>query len=410
MKKVWLYVLLMIANLWIGGQVAHAQIYDADGQYVDTIFHDHINRQAEDFITASLVVADPSNVLYSTLGHACLHVQCPAFEKDFFFSYESEGVRDRIWTFLKGDLKMGMVAWEPEEFLAMYAADGRGVTEYRLNLSPMQEQALWYYLDQRVDEGLNIPYDYFQRGCAKSVVEIVKNALGPHAISYGVWPERFYQKTQRELIADQLTDYPWNEFILHFLGGIEGDADCSLEKKLIIPTDLVEVWQQATIDGHPLLDNEPHVLVETTPEGLTKTTTTTTTKTALAWLTPMLVAILLLLVSWWTPWPMLVVQTLTGLLMCYLIGFSDLPCTTWNWLIIPFNPLPALLWHWRKYWALPYAGVLLIWIIVMCVYPHMLVGYPHVVLTAALVLLLLRQADYSYVKKLINNHNTNKFI
>lgn len=359
-------------------QPSSAQIIDADGQYVDTLFHDHVNRQAEDFIRVSLVVCDPSDVLYSTLGHACLHLQCPAFDKDFFFSYESEGVLDKVWTFLRGDLKMGMVAWEPENFVAMYAADGRGVREYQLCLSPGQEQALWYYMDQRVDEGWNHPYDYYRRGCAKSVVEVVNSALGSQAIHYGSWPDRFYEKTMRELIADQLDDYPWNEFILHFLGGIEGDKDCAPEQKLIIPTDLVDVWQQATIDGHPLLVSEPHVLVETT----------TTTKT---WFTPMLVAILLLIVSWWTPWPMLIVQTVIGLVMCYLIGFSDLPCTTWNWLIIPFNPLPALLWCWRKYWSLPWAMVLMGWIVAMLLVPHMLVGWPHIVLTAAMVVMLCRQ-------------------
>lgn len=282
---------------------------------------------------------------------------------------------------------MGMVAWEPDDFLAMYAAEGRGVREYLLHLSPQQEQALWYYMDQRVDMGLNLPYDYFRRGCAKSVVEVVNSALGSHTIQYGAWPERFREKTLRELVADFITDSPWNEFILYFLVGTEGDADCALEKKLIIPSDLVEVWQHATIDGHPLLDSEPHVLVETSASTSTSAFTFASIST---WFTPLLVAILLLLVSWWTPWPMLVVQTLLGLLLCYLVGFSDLPCTNWNWLIIPFNPLPIILWHWRRYWALPWAAILAGWIVAMLAYPHMLVAWPHIVLTAAMILLLLR--------------------
>lgn len=386
MIKTLIHTLWLSIGFWLMTvQPLSAQIYDADGQYVDTLFHDHINRQADDFIRVSLVVCDPSTVLYSTLGHACLHLQCPAFDKDFFFSYESEGVRQKVWTFLKGDLKMGMATWEPEDFLAMYAADGRGVREYELHLSPEQKQALWYYMDQRVDEGLNLPYDYFHRGCAKSVVEVVNSALGSHAIQYGAWPERFHEHTMRELIADQLDDHPWNEFILHFLGGIEGDKDCAPVQKLIIPTDLVEVWQQATIDGRPLLASEPHVLVAGQP------------KSGHTWFTPMLVAILLLIVSWFTPWPMLIVEALIGLVMCYLIVFSDLPCTTWNWLIIPFNPLPALLWRWRKYWSLPWVAVLMGWIVAMLAAPHMLVGWPHIVLTAAVVVMLFRHGDYNSI-------------
>lgn len=379
MERCLTYMLLTLAAICGLAQHASAQIVDAEGQYVDTIFHDHVNRQAEDFIAASLVVCEPSNVLYSTLGHACLHMQCPAYGMDFYFSYESENVREKVWTFLKGDLKMGMAAWEPEEFRQMYADSGRGIKEYTLHLSPQQKQALWYYLDQRVDEGLNLPYDYFHRGCAKSVVDVVKSALGPNVIRYGAWPERLVDKTQRELVADYIKNDPWNEFVLYFLVGVEGDADCSPEQKLIIPTDLVEVWQQATIDGHPLLDSEPRVLVDGEP------------KAKSTWCTPLLVAILLLLISWWTPYPMLVAQTAIGVVMAYLILFSDLPCTNWNWLLIPFNPLPAIAWHWRKYWALPWAMVLTVWLIAMVVYPHMLIDWSHAILVLAMIVLFAKQ-------------------
>lgn len=377
---------------------ASAQVYDAEGQYVDTVFHDHVNRQAEDFIQAGLVVCDPSDVLYSTLGHACLHLECPAFDKDFFFSYESEGVPHKVLTFLRGDLKMGMVAWEREDFLAMYAADGRGVREYQLNLTTEQEQALWYYLDQRVDEGVTLPYDYFHRGCAKAVVQVVKSALGQQTIHYGAWPERIVVKTQRELVADYITDSPWNEFILYFLVGTEGDWDCALEQKLIIPADLAEVWQHAEIGGKKLLASEARILV--VPEEKESGEKLVMLK---HWCMPIMVAIMLLLLTWWTPWPMLVMQTALGLLMAYLIGFSDLPCTTWNWLIIPFNPLVAIGWHWRRYWALPMAILLMVWLLVMAVYPHTLVGLPHVVLAAGVVLMLLKHTDWhAFCKRIIN--------
>ena len=36
-------------------------------------FNDTIDRLAEDFITVSLVVSEPGEVLYGVLGHACLH-------------------------------------------------------------------------------------------------------------------------------------------------------------------------------------------------------------------------------------------------------------------------------------------------------------------------------------------------
>lgn len=378
MKKYLTYLLLTLAALCGSMQYASAQIYDAEGQYVDTLFHDHINRQAEDFVKVSLVVCDPCDILYSTLGHACLHLECPTFGLDYFFSYESESVRDKVWTFLKGNLKMGMFALDREEFLSEYRNAQRGVREYTMNLSPQQKQELWRVLDEKVEQGFDIPYDYFHRGCAKAVVQVVNEALEPNAIQYALWSEKYTRQTQREIVRNYIDNAPWSEFEMYFLIGVEGDKDYPCEQKLIVPMDLVEVWQQATINGDPLLSSEARELLPSYPQ-----------KKA-TWCTPLLIAILLFLISWWIPYPMLVVQLALGLLMTYLILFSNLPCTNWNWLLIPFNPLPAILWYWRKYWAMPFAFVLGVWVVVMVAWPYTLVATEHLILVLAEIVVFVK--------------------
>ena len=158
-----------------------------------------------------------------------------------------------------------------------------------------------------------------------------------------------------------------------------------------MPTDLVEVWQQATFDnGKQVLENEPSVLLEakSSNEG--------------TWCTPLLVSMLLLLLSF-APWKavdyaLLALYTAIGAVMTHLILFSTLPCTDWNWLIIPFNILPAIFWHWRKYWALPYAAVLLIWCLVMSgefFWGHVLVDWPHIILALSFIIVLVKRYLYS---------------
>lgn len=349
-------------------------------------FNDTIDRMADDFVTVSLVVCDPDEVLYSTLGHAALHLQCPIFNLDYIFSYESENVRDKIWTFLKGNLKMGMFGIPTDEFLSGYQMTGRGVREYTIHLSPEQEQKLWEVMDNLAAKGANIPYDYFRRGCAKSVVQVIHKALGTSAIHYAPWDEKYTKHTMRELATTFATNVPWIEFVSYFLVGVEGDRDYPCEQKLIVPTDLVEVWQKATFDsGEPVLDSEPRILLEATRhnEG--------------TWCTPLLVSLLLLLLAF-VPWKvvdytLLALYTLIGAVMTYLILFSNLPCTDWNWLIIPFNILPAIFWPWRKYWALPYAAILLIWCLVMSgefFWGHVLVDWPHIILTLAFCVVLVK--------------------
>lgn len=86
--------------------------------------------------------------------------------------------------------------------------------------------------------------------------------------------------------------------------------------------------------------------------------------------------------------------------MTYLILFSHLPCTQWNWLIIPFNILPAIAWYWRRYWALPYACVLFIWCLVMAselLWGHVLVDWPHIVLALSFGVVIFKQ--YLYFRK-----------
>ena len=97
-------------------------------------------------------------------------------------------------------------------------------------------------------------------------------------------------------------------------------------------------------------------------------------------------------------WLMLAIQTMLGVVLFYLIYFSNLCCASWNWMLIPFAPLPILLWHWRKYWALPYAGALVIWSIYMVVLPlweERIIDLSHVMLILAWILVIIKQSNIS---------------
>ena len=364
---------------------------DAQGQYVDTVFHDNVDRTAEDFVIASLLVADPGTVMYTVLGHACIRLQCPTFDMDYCFSYEAEDVSQKVLSFLAGKLMMGLFAIPVEDYCALYKEDGRGVYEYKLNLPIEVKRELWRVLDESLEKGQKLPYDYFHRGCAITIVKFVNKALGGKKIVYdkSLYEEAFNARkiwingTQRAL---------WVRFIALFIAGGETSVPLYGEKQLIIPIDLVDAWQKAKVNGEYLLESKPTVLVEGKPQVND------------GWFTPMVLAIILILLSiinlWvkypYFDWLMLVAQTLIGCGMTYLICFSDLCCTEWNWLIIPFNPLPAVCWKWRKYWALPYAGVLVLWCIAMTaitIWGHVLVDWSHIVLVLSFVTVLLKQSN-----------------
>ena len=189
-----------------------------------------------------------------------------------------------------------------------------------------------------------------------------------------------------------MAKYPWVWFVLNFICGVEIDQLLPDEQQLVVPLELVKAWQNATIDGKLVISTEhPIVLVNGSPQLSSHR------------FTPMVLALLILCLSianlfWNKPcfdWLMLAAQTIVGAFMMYLICFSDLCCTSWNWLIIPFNILPAIFWYWRKWWALPCACALLIWCGVMTgnmLWGHVLVDWSHIMLVLAWTLVLIKQS------------------
>lgn len=363
----------------------------AHGQQADTVVYD------DDFVIASIVVADPGEVLYSRVGHVGLHMRCPDHNLDYVFSYESEDVRHKVPAFLAGKLKMGMFAIPTSEYLELYRADGRGVREYRLNLPIDVKRELWRVLDNHMLEGANLPYDYITYGCAHSALMMIKEALDTIPIEYGEWPERFLTETRRELTARYMAESsPWSWCFLNLITNGSINRECSLEDKLIMPGDLVEMLQQATVQGRPMLDSEAHLLLDGKPT----LETPFVSPLALSLILLLLTAVCLLMRKPWMDYVLLALQTLLGIVTVYLVCISKLCCTEWSWLIVPFNPLPLIVWKWRRHWALPYASLLVLWIVFILLWPHSLTDWPYLVLTAALIL--------SYVNIAISNKTGKK--
>lgn len=387
-----LKILIFSLLLLVAGTFSvSAQIVDAEGQYVDTVFNDHVDRTAEDFVIASLLVADPGTVMYSVLGHASLRLRCPEYEMDLCYTYESEDERQKVLSFLAGKLKMGLFVLLFDDFCSLYSKDGRGVYEYTLNLPIEVKRELWRVMDEQLKKNKRVPYDYYRYGCAITIINVVKEALGDIEI---VYDRSLYEhpRTAREIYFQYTKPTMWMRFVSVFIVGSEADIVHNNDRQLIAPQALLHAWQQAKVNGKPLLESESNILVKGESQ------------VAIVWFTPMVLALLLLVLAianlfWGRPyfdWLMLTAQTFIGCFMTYLICFSDLCCTDWNWLIIPFNPLPLIFWYWRKHWALPYAGILAVWCAAMAsmiLWGHPRVDWSHILMVVAWIITIVHQID-----------------
>lgn len=344
--------------------------------------NDGVDRSDPNFVKASLLVVGPGNELYGCAGHVAFRLECPTFKHDYAFSYEGEPVQGQVFRFFAGKLKMGMFCIPTEKFLAQYAESGRGCRQYALDLSPAAKIRLWKTFDDLTLKGADLPYDYIKRGCAQSTLQTLLKAIRPERIELGEWPKSF-SRSRREILDSYISDSPWTCLLLHMLTGPAGDEAPTREHKVITPDDLVVYLQHVRVEDRPILTAPP---VELLPQTLKRTACP---------VSPMMFACVFVLLAGVGLFKfrtavvriLLGVQTLIGLLETYVVFISNVPASSWNWLLIPFNPLPLVFWKWRRHWALPYAVILSVWSACMVLAPHKLTDSALCLLVVSLIVM-----------------------
>lgn len=382
MKKAILNILFLAFALTMVGQMQELSVAERNAQMG---FNDTIDRLAEDFVFVSLMVADPTDWRDDVLGvqgHAFLRLQCPVFDLDYCFSYESEHVNTQLFKYAKGKLKMGMFAYPTDAYLEDYRRWNRAVHEYHLNLPPEVETRLWEIMDNKLSRGLSMKLDLSRRGCAISVVHFIKAALQDIPI---VYPQgtRYDTLSRREILYQDQKAHPWLRLISCAMVPNAYDKDCPIDEKLIVPADLVDLWQQSTVNGKPLAVYVGDVVssdyVDSEPPSLTPQ--------LLAWAILLIIVLLITFgLNGWR-WVLLGLQFLVGVLLLYVALFTQQFAGAGWLMMILFNPLPLLLWKWRRYWQLPYAVLLLIEALVLVCWRHMLVDPVYIVLLLSYVVL-----------------------
>jgi len=387
-------------------------------------FSDGVDRNDPNFVRASLLIMSPGQELFSCVGHAALRLECPTFKLDNCFSYESERAVDRLLAFFAGRLKMGMFTVKTEDFRAEYREDGRGVVQYQLNLPPKVKQRLWKQMDDQNTQKISLPYDYMQRGCAKSVLDSLKAAFAPTEMRGPLLPI-----TQRETFNCELAEsHPWNLFFLNAIVGTETDTFA----EVVTPKNLVRFLSNTQVNGVPIIADTGYEIL---PRKLTFTSVLISPFVA-AWLVFALVVLvygrgmyraicgrgvsprlenagdlhsdaarrrvhdsITTIASTWLVRTLLVSQALAGCFFVFLVSASHLPNSGWNWLLVPFNPVMPIVavmaqYSWcRVRWLLLVCVLALVgWVVFMLCSPHAKTDPAYIVLAAAYGLLYGRLA------------------
>jgi hypothetical protein len=274
---------MLVMSVLMYGQTDTLSVTERNAQQG---FNDTIDRLDPDFVWVSLCVADPTDQSQDYLGmtgHAFLRLQCPTFGLDYCFSYESEKIQGQLWDYITGKLKMGMFALPTDEYIEDYRVWKRAVHEYRINMPAEAEMRLWEQMDNHMMAEQELQMNLIKYGCANTLLRYVERALSPTQIEYA-WPEKYLTKSAMEIAEEHMENYPWTLLGLRLTAGKEYAQLTTPKQKVIFPTDLLEVWSIATINGEPMLEYVGD-LVEAEPVVVKK-----------PWFTPQVCGILLLLV------------------------------------------------------------------------------------------------------------------
>ena len=324
-------------------------------------------------LTASLLTCSPGAEVYELFGHEAIRIRGideKGLPVDTVWNY---GVFDFaapnfLYRFVKGETDYMVEPCPMDWFMAAYIHRGTGVTEQDLNLSQQETYTLRRLLQiNSLPQNRTYRYNYVRDNCATRIVDMIDAAVAPRKV---VFPDTIYYPTFRTAMREFHKDYPWYQFGIDLVLGGGLDVPVTTREELFAPLLLEQKAAFARFeDGAPLVSNThilyPGPLTAVSDQQMMERLATQApdlptlrqmghTLAPTPWiLSPMCVAIILMLgsfwIGWWQfrnariiRWAYALFFTLLGLAGCvvwFLVFCSSHDSTSPNLLSLWLNPI-----------------------------------------------------------------------
>lgn len=308
-----------------------------------TLVRDH-----SDSIRISLVTCSPGTEVYEVYGHTALRVEIPTLGVDAvvnygLFSFEAPNF---MWRFIKGetDYVVGTIGYPI--FEREYTSRGSTVTLQTLNLSREEKERLVDLLNENLrPENREYRYNFLYNNCSNKAGNMVEQALSAQLLPL---EDRSEGISYRDILHEYTQSYPWLQFGIDYLLGVEADLPTNPRQQMFAPEYLMHYTGQSqladTARTYPYVI-ETEVCGEVSNE-----------EPSAPMLTPMQAMILLLLLvavictleflierrQWWFDVLLFLLQGIMGIVVAFLFFCSEHPTVGSNWQVIYLNPLPLL--------------------------------------------------------------------
>lgn len=201
----------------------------------------------EDYIQTSAMVVSPGDKFYSAAGHLAIRMNCPVQDVDYIYEFvvnlDDENESETL-NFLHGTNKGIYKRRFTSDFLKQASETGRHVTEYPLNLTPMQEVQLWSKLDDAVDGGARKPFLPVNSNCTTEILVMLEEVLGPGSFD-AVISDNLLPSKRRKALEDVFSGAEISGFAWNMLTGSELEEKTS-SVRMFYPASLGPVLSKIT--------------------------------------------------------------------------------------------------------------------------------------------------------------------
>jgi hypothetical protein len=216
----------------------------------------------------SLLTCSPGAELYSTFGHTALRVVDSARGIDMVYNYGTFDDRDPDFyvKFTKGIMVYALSNYSYQDFLLEYQYEKRSVIEQDLALTGDEKQRLYAALQLNAQEQ-NRYYNYYFHtdNCTTRARDVVAQKTGAAVVFKNILPEK--PPSYRNLIHTYLNKggQYWSKFGIDLLLGSNLDKKVTNEGAMFLPDYLMKGFDNATANGHSLV-NQKQTVLAMTPE------------------------------------------------------------------------------------------------------------------------------------------------
>ena len=292
----------------------------------------------------SVLTCSPGDEIYSIFGHTAVRVYNPNTKVDAVVNYGLFDFNQEsfVYRFVKGETDYMCGVENFNSFLYSYAWRGSGVKATVLDLTDAEkERIIRVVTNDLKPQNREYRYNFAYNNCATKIRDIVNFAYSGKCES--LLPSEY---TFRQIIDKYAENYPWFMFSFDIcLGGKDYNTLMTPEEVQFLPEHLDAALNNSLInrDGEELRPNTKQEILLTPADKTIEST----------FFTPIVVASILLILSIINitlgskcriasniySGTLLFTYTIVGLLITFLIFFSEHPFTTWNMNILIFNPL-----------------------------------------------------------------------